>query len=90
MIEVSEGAEALAAALAARGRTAAVDGGRLTIEGAGDEDYDAVRDALVESGALLYRLAPQRHELTELFTGGAEPATDAGLPAGEGGGAPAE
>ena len=90
VIEVSEGAEALAAALAARGRTAGVDGGRLTIEGAGDEDYDAVRDALVESGALLYRLAPERHQLTELFTTDVDPAADAGLPVDEGGGASAE
>ena len=67
IIEVSEGAEALAAALAARGLTTTLDGRRLTLEGASGEDYDTVRDAVVDSGALLYRLAPERHSLTELF-----------------------
>ena len=33
--------------------------------------YDAVRDAVVESGAALRRLAPHRHLLTELFDRGA-------------------
>jgi ABC-2 type transport system ATP-binding protein len=67
IIEVSEGEEALAAALAARGLETMVDGRRLILEGASGEDYDAVRDAVVESGALLYRLAPERHSLTEIF-----------------------
>ncbi len=67
MIEVSEGEEALAAALAARGLPTTVDGRRLILDGASVEDYDTVRDAVVESGALLYRLAPERHTLTEIF-----------------------
>ena len=67
IIEVSEGAEALAAALAARGLETTADGRRLILQGASGEDYDAVRDAVVESGALLYRLAPERHSLTEIF-----------------------
>ena len=67
IIEVSEGEEALAAALAARGLETTADGRRLILEGASGEDYDTVRDAVVESGALLYRLAPERHSLTEIF-----------------------
>ena len=67
IIEVSEGEHALAAALAARGLTTTVEGRRLTLENASGEDYDTVRDAVVESGALLYRLAPERHSLTEIF-----------------------
>ncbi len=67
VIEVSEGEEALAAALAARGLETTADGRRLILEGASGEDYDTVRDAVVESGALLYRLAPERHSLTEIF-----------------------
>ena len=67
IIEVSEGEHALAAALAARGLTTTVEGRRLTLEDASGEDYDTVRDAVVESGALLYRLAPERHSLTEIF-----------------------
>ena len=67
IIEVSEGEEALATALAARGLETTVDGRRLTLAGASGEDYDTVRDAVVESGALLYRLAPERHSLVEIF-----------------------
>ncbi|MDP6606924.1 MAG: ABC transporter ATP-binding protein [Dehalococcoidia bacterium] len=67
IIELSEGEEALAAALATRGLKTRADGRQLILEGASSEDYDTVRDAVVESGALLYRLAPERHSLTEIF-----------------------
>ena len=67
IIEVSEGEEALRAALAARGLVTRTDGRKLILDGAIGEDYDTLRDALVESGALLYRLAPERHSLTEIF-----------------------
>ena len=66
-IEVTEGAEQLAAALATRGLSPVIDGLRLTLAEARDEDFDAVRDALVESGALLYRLAPLQRQLTAVF-----------------------
>ena len=36
------------------------------------EAYDTLRDAIVESGALLYRLAPGRHSLADVFTAEAE------------------
>jgi ABC-2 type transport system ATP-binding protein len=67
IIELSEGGEALGSALVARGLATRVEGRRLILEGASGEDYDTVRDAVVESGALLYRLAPERHSLTEIF-----------------------
>jgi hypothetical protein len=43
------------------------EGGGMTIEGPDESVYDHVRDALVESGAPLRRMAPRRRELTELF-----------------------
>lgn len=67
VIELSEGADAPAAALAARGLATRSDGRKLILDGASGEDYDTVRDAVIESGALLYRLAPERHSLTEVF-----------------------
>jgi hypothetical protein len=37
------------------------------VESIVDGDYDTVRDAVVESGARLRRMAPQRHRLTDIF-----------------------
>lgn len=69
-IEVDARRPELAAALERRGVTVTLDGGGLTLEG-DDSIYDVVRDALVESGAPLRRMAPRRRALTELFERGA-------------------
>ncbi|HYD54846.1 MAG TPA: ABC transporter ATP-binding protein [Gemmatimonadaceae bacterium] len=66
-IEVDTNRDELVAALGRRGIAVARDGGGLTIEGPDESVYDLVRDALVESGAPLRRMAPRRHALTELF-----------------------
>jgi ABC-2 type transport system ATP-binding protein len=66
-IEVDSNRDALAAALARRGVAVTAEGGGMTIEGPDESVYDHVRDALVESGAPLRRMAPRRRELTELF-----------------------
>ncbi len=66
-IEVDAQRDALAAALARRGVLVTADGSGMTIEGTDESVYDHVRDALVESGASLRRMAPRRRELTELF-----------------------
>jgi ABC-2 type transport system ATP-binding protein len=68
VVELVEGAEALARILERRGLDARLDDGRLTLEHVSGEDYDTLRDAIVESGALLYRLAPSRHELADVFS----------------------
>ena len=68
VVEVVEGAAALARELERRGLSAQLDGNRLTLQQASAEDYDTLRDAIVESGALLYRLAPVRHELADVFS----------------------
>jgi ABC-2 type transport system ATP-binding protein len=71
-IELVEGAAALHDELAARGLTARLEGNRLTFEDASGETYDAIRDALVVSEAVLYRLAPTRLALADAFTARAE------------------
>ena len=66
-IEVDTHREQLVGALERRGVQVSHDGGGLTIAGTDASVYDQVRDALVESGAPLRRLAPRRRALTELF-----------------------
>ena len=70
IIEVAEGVDAFAAILAERGVEANADGNLLVIEHAKEEDYDVVRDAAVDAGARLRRLAPARRTLTDIFRGG--------------------
>lgn len=70
VVELLEGATGLARALERRGLQARLDGNRLILEGVSAADYDTLRDAIVESDALLYRLAPTRHGLVDLFAPG--------------------
>jgi ABC-2 type transport system ATP-binding protein len=73
-VELLDGAEAVIAALRGRGLEPTLDGRRLTLEGVTGEDYDTLRDVIVDAGALLYRLAPARHSLADVFTSdGADP-----------------
>ncbi len=66
-IDVDDRRDELAAALAARGVEAVVDGLSLVVDHASDEQYDLIRDAVVETGARLRRLAPRRRGLAEIF-----------------------
>ncbi len=66
-IQVDTQRDALVAALERRGVVVTARGTGLTIEGPTEVVYDHVRDALVEAGAPLRRMAPRRHALTELF-----------------------
>ena len=67
-VEVLERSEELLALLQQRGLEAALDGtSSIAINLGADEDYDTIRDAIVESGARVRRMAPQRHRLTEIF-----------------------
>lgn len=68
LVDVVEGAGALADALALRGLAVQVEGNRLTLATVSGEGYDTLRDAIVESNALLYRLAPERHTLADVFS----------------------
>lgn len=66
-IEVDFNRDALVTALQRRRVVVRVERTGLTIEGPDESVYDHVRDALVESGAALRRMAPRRRALTELF-----------------------
>ncbi len=70
-IDVDEGHEELVTALKARGVDATVDELSVIVDQATDDQYDAIRDALVESNAPLRRLAPRRRHLTDIFRDGA-------------------
>ena len=66
-IEVDDHLEELVEALSKRGIPATVDGLSVVVEQESEEQYDAIRDALVEADARLRRLAPRRHGLTDIF-----------------------
>jgi ABC-2 type transport system ATP-binding protein len=67
-VELVEGAAELAAELERQGLAPRLDGSRLTLEAVSGEDYDTLRDAIVDSSAVLYRLAPSRLSLADVFT----------------------
>ena len=66
-IEVDDKREELLAALVGRGIQAKIEGKEVVVEQTTDEQYDAIRDAIVETEARLRRLAPRRHRLTDIF-----------------------
>jgi ABC-2 type transport system ATP-binding protein len=66
-VEFVEGASAVADRLRRRGLEPRLDGSRLTLERVSGEEFDTLRDVIVDSGALLYRLAPARHSLADVF-----------------------
>ena len=68
-IDVDDRRDELVAALAARGVDTTESGRSLVVEGTGEEQYDLIRDAVVEVGARLRRLAPRRRGLADLFRG---------------------
>ena len=70
LVDVVEGAAELLAALERRGLAPRLEGNRLTLEQLSGEGFDTLRDAIVETNALLYRLAPERHTLAQVFTPG--------------------
>jgi ABC-2 type transport system ATP-binding protein len=76
LVDLVEGAAELARVLFERGIAAQLDGNRLMLPQVSGDDYDALRDAIVESGALLYRLAPERHSLASVFDAPSEAAAE--------------
>jgi ABC-2 type transport system ATP-binding protein len=67
LVELDDHREEVMAALVARGIAVVEQKGVLAIEGAGDAEYDAVRDAVAEADARLRRLAHRRGTLTDIF-----------------------
>jgi ABC-2 type transport system ATP-binding protein len=66
-IEVDNHLEELMVALSKRGITATLEGLSVVGERESEEQYDAIRDAIVEADARLRLLAPRRHGLTDIF-----------------------
>jgi ABC-2 type transport system ATP-binding protein len=71
-VEVDENREELIAALKERGVEPLVDGSSIIVEDVIGDQYDLIRDALVAANAPLRRMAPRRHELTEIFESNAK------------------
>jgi ABC-2 type transport system ATP-binding protein len=71
-IEVDDHRDELVAELSKRGIGAELDGIAVLVQKADDEQFDAIRDAIVASGARLRRMAPQRQLLTDIFRGSTE------------------
>ena len=67
LIDVDENRDELVSALERRDIQATIDGLSVVVEPETEDQYDAIRDAIVEAKAPLRRLAPQRHHLTEIF-----------------------
>lgn len=66
-IDVDERRDELLAALVDREIEATIDGFSVVVKKASDEQYDLIRDAVVDAQARLRRLAPRRHDLAEIF-----------------------
>ncbi len=66
-VEVEEGADRLAAALAARGARARMDGDCVLVAIDNDEMYDSVRDVVADLALPLVRIQQERGRLEDLF-----------------------
>jgi len=70
IIEVDNNLDELVTILTREGMTALVEGPLVVVELEKEDQYDTIRDAVVEANATLRRLAPRRHGLAEIFRGG--------------------
>jgi ABC-2 type transport system ATP-binding protein len=66
-VEVEEGADRLAAALAAKGAKAQFEGNRVLVAIESDALYDTVRDAVADLAVPLVRIQQERGRLEDLF-----------------------
>ncbi|MCY4652860.1 MAG: ABC transporter ATP-binding protein, partial [Dehalococcoidia bacterium] len=66
-IEVDGGVETLISELSERGLDCSLDGYSIAVQDVGGDEYDEIRDAVVDSRVRLRRLGPRRHRLTEIF-----------------------
>ena len=70
-IDVDDHMEEMMAALSKKGMAATLEGLSVVVKMESEEQYDAIRDALVEAGARLRLLGPRRRGLTDIFRRGA-------------------
>ena len=71
-IDVDDRRDALVLSLKRRGMEPSIDGASVVVKDASDEQYNEIRDAIVEVDARLRRMAPRRHKLTEIFENNSE------------------
>ncbi len=67
LIDVDDKRDELVAALVRLGINATIDGHSIAVEQDSDEQFDEIRDALVEVDARLRRMTPRRHRLSDIF-----------------------
>ena len=67
VIDVDSHRDELVLALEKRGIHSIVEGSSVVIQGENEDQYDAIRDAVVEAKAPLRRLARRRQSLTDIF-----------------------
>ena len=66
-IDVDDRRDEVVAALQSRGIEAAIDGISVVVQRQSDEQFDDIRDAIVDADARLRRLAPSRGQLSDIF-----------------------
>lgn len=69
IIEVDNNLDEMVKILTREGMKAKVEGPLVVVELEREEQYDTIRDAVVEADATLRRLAPRRHGLADIFRG---------------------
>ena len=79
-VSVGDGAPHLARVLARRGLTSRIAGDELLVDFAGDDTYDAIRDATAEFGLPLLRMARRRTSLVDLFRPDEVPSAEFNVP----------
>ncbi len=67
VVEVDDNRDEVVVALANRGIQATIEDSAVIVNQETGEQYDAIRDAIVEANARLRRLAPRRDRLTDIF-----------------------
>ncbi|MEP6695896.1 MAG: ABC transporter ATP-binding protein [Pseudonocardiales bacterium] len=67
LVEVTEQADALVAALTAAGATASQQGRMIDVEIGDESTYDLVRDTVADLGVGLVRIEQRRHRIAEIF-----------------------
>ncbi len=69
LLEVDDNLDALMEALGKHGIRAELDGASVVVQDVTEDQYDDIRDALVDADSRLRRLAPRRGSLTDIFRG---------------------
>ena len=69
LLEVDDNLDELMKALEKHGIRAELDGASVVVQDATEDQYDDIRDALVDADSRLRRLAPRRGSLQDIFRG---------------------